>query len=191
MQIRKITVLGLAILVLALAPFSFAQFGSRTPHRLLGYYDPATGAFQPLHSAADAEAPAVTPTTGTLTMKYTITVDAVIPTNGVVGCGGEVTVSDSAGVFFERGSAIAKLVSGKTYTCSVIIHYSWPLASPTTDKIEFSADSDLLYGYQVTATNGTQVVVEPVTQRDSSGSVAPISVPANGASTTVNISATL
>ncbi len=47
MQIRKLTVLSLVILGLALAPFSFGQFASRTqtPHRVLGYYDPATGIF--------------------------------------------------------------------------------------------------------------------------------------------------
>jgi hypothetical protein len=192
MQIRKFAALAVVFAVLGLAPSSFGQIGAQThiANPVLGFYDPATGTFQPLLSN-QAEVPAVVPTTGTLTMKYTITVDATIPSHGVVSCTGTAGTNDGSNIFTESGTAIATLVSGKTYSCSVIIHYSWLLATPTTDKIGFSGSADLLYGLQVTASNGTAVVVQPVSQRHSSQSIAPISVPANGASTTVSINSTL
>jgi hypothetical protein len=65
MSIRR-TVLSLAVLGLGLAPFSFGQLASQarpSSQRVLGYFDPATGIFQPLHSAAEVDpATAVTET---------------------------------------------------------------------------------------------------------------------------------
>jgi hypothetical protein len=193
MIIRKMTLGILAVLALALGPVAFGQIGNQArPSNLqLGYYDPTTGVFQPLQAAPDAEAAAVAPTTGTLTMKYTITVDSTIPKNGVISCTGLAYVSESSGVWQEHGTGIATLASGKTYNCSVIIHYSWLLASASTDKISFTGGAQLLYGLQVTATNGTATVVQPVPQRESDPAIPPIKVPANGASTTVSISPTL
>jgi hypothetical protein len=193
MQIRKFTGFALSLLVLALAPLSFGQFATQhTPHRQLGYYDPATGAFEPLHPSPDAELPPVTPTTGTLVFKFTLTVDTALAKNSVVGCAAAASVSDSSGFYSdERGSAIATLVSGKTYSCTVTMHYSWLLASPTTDEITMTYGSTVEYGYEATASNGTGTVVEPVELRGSDQALAPIKVPASGASTTETIAMTL
>jgi len=194
MQIRKLTVLSLVVLGLALAPFSFGQFANqtRTPHRVLGYYDPATGTFSPVHQSESGVDPATATTeTGELIVKFTITVKATIPKNAVIGCSASADTGDAAGEYGERATAIATLVSGSTYTCSAIIHYSWLLATPTVDKISLTDSSTIDYGYQATATNGTAVTVQPVEARGSSSSITPISVPANGATTTVDVNVTL
>ena len=192
MLLRKMILPLLVVSVFALAPFTYGQFANHTPHRTLGYYDPATGAFEPLRPALDLEAPPVTPTTGTLILKLTLTVKSTIPKNAVIACGGNASVFDSSGFSAdEHGSSIAKLVSGTTYSCTVTLPYSWPLASPSTDKISLSYSASIDYGYQVTATNGTAIVVEPVSARDTSQSFGSISVPVNGATTTENISSTI
>jgi hypothetical protein len=193
MQIRKLTGFALPLILLALAPLSFGQFATQhTPHRHLGYYNPATGAFEPLHPSPDAELPPVTPTTGTLAFKFTLTVDTTMPKNSVVGCSATAEVSDSSGFYSdERGSAIATLVSGKTYSCTVTIHYSWLLVSPTTDEITMAYGSTVDYGYEATATNGTGTVVEPVELRSSDQPLTPIKVPASGAFTSIPVAMTL
>lgn len=177
-------VLFLALLLLGLAPFGFGQFGnqSRNSRRTLGYYDPATGAFEPLRPDMDADtAPLVAATTGTLVFKFTITVDSTVPNHGVVGCSADASVSDTSGFFAdEHGSAIATHTSGKTYSCTVTMPYSWTLASASTDKITLAVSADLIYGYEATATNGTGTVVQPVTQRVTDQSLGTIKVPTSG-----------
>jgi len=194
MLIRKLTAVSLFILGLALAPFSFGQFAKQaeTSHRVLGYYDPATGTFAPVRqSAAEVDAPASTTETGELIIKFTITVKSTIPKNGVIGCSASADTGDAAGQHDERATGIAILVSGSTFTCSAIIHYSWLLATPTTDKVSFTGSATIDYGYQVTATNGTAILVQPIQARGSTSSIPSISVPANGATTTVDVNVTL
>jgi hypothetical protein len=195
MQKRNVIVPLLILLALGLAPFSFGQLSNqaRTSHRTLGYYDPATGAFQPLRPAMDANAvPAVTATTGTLVFKFTITVDSAIPKNGVVGCAADTSISDSSGFYSdEHGSGVATLVSGKTYDCTVTIPYSWTLSSASTDKISITYTMTIDYGYQVTATNGTGTLVEPVNDRTTEQPFGEISVPTSGTTTTESISVTI
>jgi len=193
MHVRKM-ILSLAVLGLGLAPFSFGQFASQahSQKRVLGYYNPATGAFEPLHPAAEVEPATATAETGELIVKYTITVKSVIPKNGVIGCTSSAGTGDAAGTYGEHASAVATLVSGTTYTCSAIIHYSWLLDTPTTDPVEIEGTVTLDYGYQVTATNGTAIVVEPIEARSSDPSIPSLkSVPANGATTTVDVNVTL
>jgi hypothetical protein len=191
---RKLVVVSLFILGLALAPFSFGQFAKpvQTSHRVLGYYDPATATFSPVHqSEGEVEAPAATTETGELIIKFTITVKAAIPKNGVVGCTASADAGDAASAHDERATGVATLVSGSTYTCSAIIHYSWLLATPTTDKITLAGSATIDYGYQVTATNGAAILVQPIEARGSDTSIPSISVPANGATTTIDVNVTL
>jgi hypothetical protein len=199
MQIRRmipgrVLLSLLAVLVFGLGPFSYGQFASkaRPAQRTLGYYDPATGKFEPLASAQDSDAPPVVATTGTLVFKFTITVKSVIPKNSVIGCSADADVSDSSGFSAdEHGTGVAKLVSGDTYSCSVTIPYSWLLSSPTTDTIFLDTTADIAYGYEVTATNGSATTIEPVDDRVSTHSVPSIKVPATGATTTETITYTL
>jgi hypothetical protein len=194
MQKRNVIVPLLIVLALGLAPLSFGQ-ASQAPksHRTLGYYDPATGAFEPLRPEMDANAtPAVTATTGTLVIKFTITVDSAIPKNGVVGCEADTSITDSSGFYStERATGIATLVSGKTYDCTATIPYSWTLSSASTDKISITYTISIDYGYEVTATNGTATLVDPVVDRSNEQPFGEISVPATGTTTTESISVTI
>jgi hypothetical protein len=195
MNIRRM-LLSLAVLGLGLAPFSFGQLASParpSSQRVLGYFDPATGIFQPLlHTVAEPDTTTATTETGELIVKYTITVKSTIPKNGVIGCSAIASVSDAAGGHTERATGVATLVSGTTYTCSAIINYSWLLDTPTTDTVGIAGAVTLDYGYEATATNGTATVVELVESR---GSVPPDSslkaVPPNGTTTTIDVSVTL
>jgi hypothetical protein len=189
---KRSAIFSLAVvLILGFAIFAFAQRAAHSQGEL-GYYDHSTGTFTPLQqTASDAEPKATADTTGELIVKYTITVKSAIPKNGVVGCTIIAGVSDSTGAATEKATGVATLVSGTTYTCSAIINYSWPLSTPTTDKIGFTGTATIDYGYQVTAFNGTDTVVEPIEQRSSAPTIPEISVPANGATTTVDVSVTL
>jgi len=185
----------LAVLVLGLAPFSFGQLFSK-PHpanKTLGYYDPATGAFQPLPKATDAEEPAATVTGGTITFRLTINVKSTIPKNAVIACSGSASVlSDSSDLTFdEEGSAVATLVSGTQYLCIVKLPYSWTLSSAATDKVYLNYSASMDYGYEVTATNGSATIVQGVSARLTTHSIAPIDVPINGATTTNSITVTM
>jgi hypothetical protein len=193
MHFRK-TVLSLAVLGLGLAPFAFGQLASParpSSQRVLGYFDPASGVFEPIRPAAAEIDPAASTETGTLVVKYTITVKSTIPKNGVIGCTAGASTGDVAGEYDESASAIAT-GSGSSYTCSAIIHYSWLLNTPTTDQVLLSGSVTMVYGYQATASNGTSVVVQPIDARASSHYIPPLkSVPANGLTTTINVSVTL
>jgi hypothetical protein len=192
MQIQRMVLPLLVVLVLGLAPLSYGQFAPHQPsHRILGYYNPATGAFEPLRPAEDVDA-AVTATTGTLVFKLTITVKSTIPKNGVVGCSGEASVGDTSGrSYSEHGTGVGKLVSGTTYTCTVTLPYSWLLSAPASDKISLDYTANLNYGFQIAASNGADTAVEPLSARESDQGIPSISVPASGATTTEDISATL
>ena len=194
MHSRKLIVPLLLLLTLGLAQFGFSQvLQSHTPKRTLGYVNPVTGAFEPLRQVTvpDALTP-VTPTTGTLTFRFKITVKATIPANSVITCNANASVFEvsSGGVFEEEASALAT-GSGASWTCTAVIHYSWLLSTPGTDQVSFSTTTGLEYGFQVTATNGSQTLVVPVASRISSQPLSTIAVPATGASTTENISVTL
>jgi hypothetical protein len=194
MQTRRMMLPLVAIFVLGLAPLGYGQILTKphTSHRTLGYYDPATGAFEPLPSAEEAEAP-VTATTGTLVFKITINVKSAIPKNAVIGCTAGASVFDSTSGLSadESGSAVATLTSGTTYSCTVKLPYSWLLSSPTSDKVSLDFNTSLDYGYEVTATNGTATLVQPVGARLTTHTLAPINVPLTGATTTETISATM
>jgi hypothetical protein len=183
---------SLPLALLTLVPLAFGQLASqvRPANRTLGYYDPATGIFEPLRPLSDTE-PATTPTTGTLTFTFTISVKSAIPKNAVIGCEGDVSVSDPSLQATERGTGVAKLTSGTTYTCTAVIHYSWLLSTASSDKISLSYNSSIDYGFEVTASNGTGTVVTPIISRSSTQGIGDISVPANGASTAEDISITL
>jgi hypothetical protein len=193
MQMRKMTVLSLVVLALTLTPFSFGQLAkqAQTSHPVLGYYNPATGIFQPLHQSAEPDPATATTETGELIIKFTITVKSAIPTNGVVGCSADAATGDAAGEYEERATGVATLVSGTTYTCSAIIHYSWLLDTPTSDKISFTGGTTIDYGYEVTASNGSANVVAEIESRGSDVNIATIAVPADGATTSVDVKSTL
>jgi hypothetical protein len=195
MQKRSV-IISVAILVLGVASIGFAQFKSQANQRELGYYDRSTGSFIPLKSVAtqDGETPAATATTttGSLVFKFTITAKSAVPKNGVITCQVDATISDSSGFSSaEHASGVATLASGTTYDCTATINYSWSLASASTDKISYTTTTEIGYGYQITATNASGTVVEPAAERSATHNTVLISVPANGVTTTEDVTYTL
>jgi len=193
MSYRKSTAV-LFVLALALAQFGFGQIARPHAKRQLGYVNPITGQFEPLKQTVSPEAtPAVTPTTGTLTFHFKITLKSAPPANTVVSCTASATAIDvNSGQYFDEEASGIATGSGSSYTCNAVIHYSWLLSSPTTnDMINLSSSAAEEYGYQVTATNGSGTIVVPVESRLSLQPDSQIPVPASGASTTENISVTL
>jgi hypothetical protein len=192
MSIRR-TVLSLAVLGLGLAQFGFAQIASParpSSQRVLGYFDPATGIFRPLHASAEVDPATATTVTGELIVKYAITVKSAIPKNGVIGCSATAGVSDVLG-HTEHATAVAT-GSGSSYTCTVIINYSWLLDTPTTDSVGVAGEVTVNYGYEATASNGSGTVVTVVESRDSVPPDTELkAVPPSGTTTTVDVSVTL
>ena len=194
MQKRNVLLALVIVLFLVAAPLGFAQLGTQalTPHRTLGYYNSDTGLFEPLHPATQDLAEAtVTPTTGTLVYKFTITLKSPLPKNGLVICSAGGDVIETTYSADEQGFGIATLESGDTYACSVSMPYSWQLHSPTTDKIVLSYKAQTYEAIQLTAANGTGTTVITTAGRASSQTTAEIPVPANGATTTETVSVTL
>ena len=78
---------------------------------------------------------AATTVTGTLVFKFTITVDSPLPGVPQIYCTGIAAVNDtgSGAVITENATSINSSPSGSG-VCSVTIHYSWSLASQSTDK---------------------------------------------------------
>lgn len=194
MRIRRTTLLFLVVLVVGLAPLAFGQFAphSTLSHPELGFYDRETGAFTPLQPVAqDAEAlPPVAPTTGDFVFNITITLKSAIPKNGVIGCSAKANVNESSGFSSTESGFGLATGSGTTRTCSVTIPYSWLLTSASSDSVFLNYEAFIGEGVQINATNGTGNLVE-ITGRDSKQTLAPIKVPANGATTTETISMTL
>jgi len=200
MQMRKVTLLLLAVVVVGLAASAFGQFAKtqspfKAQHRELGYYDRQTGAFTPVKAEAtgDAESAATATVTGEFEFTITITLKTAVPKNGIVGCDADAAITDPVTElsYGESGSAVAT-VSGTTATCKVNIPYSWILGTPTTaDMVYLDYDATLIEGYEATATNGTGTIVEGIPLRTTSHDLTPIKLPASGATTTEAIAATL
>lgn len=125
---------------------------------------------------------ATTPTTGTYTIHFTITIASDIPTADAISCNSELEVTgDGVGTIVESAGALATR-SGSTATCTVTIPYSWTLETPATDKL-------LVSYFLLTPANGKTVNPAPV-RTSHLDSPATTGVPANGSTTTVTVSAT-
>jgi hypothetical protein len=142
--------------------------------------------------AQDAEnAAAPVPSTGKLVFTFTVTVSSTVPSHAVVVCTAFANINESGGQSIQQTAVgIATPSSGKA-TCTANMPYSWALATPSTDKVNLSYKVELIYGYQITASNGTAIVTTPVSGDKVSENLSSISVPANGATTNENVSATI
>ena len=151
--------------------------------------------FIPVKNAATQEsdtAAATTTVTGSLVFKFTITAKSPVPKNGVITCAADISIADTSGFTSEEhASGTGTLVSGTTYDCTATANYSWPLASASTDKINYIPTAEIGYGFQLNATNGSAAVVVPASERSATHNGVSISVPTTGTTTTVDLSFTL
>jgi hypothetical protein len=154
---------------------------------ILGYLDPQTGAFRPLAQTPatpeDEDALTATlPTTGTLVFTITVTIKPPLATGNTVTCVANASVSEGTippniFSFTELGSATAPGTTS-TRTCTVTINYSWPLLTPTTDKISLD----------IVVTAGTSIA-QPI--RSHTRNLLTIPVPASGKTTPLSAAVTL
>jgi len=133
--------------------------------------------------STSVEPQTTTPTTGTYVYNFTITLLSKIPASTKIACVGQVQItSDTAltGGVIATGTSLAT-ISGSAATCSVSISYAWNLGSPASDKfsriIQIAAPPQSVLG--TAPYHGTQIHL---------GNIA---VPANGSTTTENVSVTL
>jgi hypothetical protein len=145
-------------------------------------------------SAQDANSalPPVTPTTGKFVFTFTVTVSSTLPKNGVISCRGSASVNESSsGQNIQQDAhGIATVSTGKA-TCVATMPYSWNLATPTSDTVFLSYSVELADGFQVTATNGTAILVVPNSINKVNQNLKSIPVPLSGSTTNEAISATI
>lgn len=184
----KVSRIVLGIIVCALSSqLSWSQEASpASPHRVLGYFDFSTGAFRPVHQVEDFDSEtlaATTAQTGTITINFTVTIKSAIPAAAVVNCGVSANVTEvSAGgvnIIIESAS-VAATRTGNTAKCTVTIPYSWTVTNPATARLNLS------YTLSASKAGATGLL-----SRSSSGGIASIPVPANGATTTQTVNAVL
>ena len=151
---------------------------------ILGHYDPKTRVFRPLPQARDGavEPPPLTTVTGTITATITITlVSSGIANPGcVLTVGVQDAVSTGGPRSLSEASVVAATGTGSTRTCTVSVPYSWSLATQSSDFMQTS--------YEIT---GLPLLTAKPPDRTSV--LAPLdtrAVPANGTTTTLNISVT-
>ncbi len=137
MRITKLLLVCICFLIAAPAVWGQAANSPAKPG-ILGYLDPHTGAFRPLPLAIadDAEAPAATTFTGTVSLTITVTLKTTGITN--VTCIAEVAVLDGTTSFtsYAESDTVAGTGTGTTRTCKLSIPYSWSLTAQTTDNYE-------------------------------------------------------
>jgi hypothetical protein len=140
---------------------------------------------------AENAVPAVAASTGKFVFTFSVTVTSTVPKNGVVVCTAFASVSESTGQNIQQTAVgIATPSAGKA-TCTATMPYSWALASPSSDKVILSYKVELVYAYQVTASNGTSTDVQLVSGDKVNQNLASIPVPLNGSTTNENVSATI
>lgn len=156
------------------------------PHGALGYFDYSTGAFRPIVQMEDFDSNSVAatnPQTGTVVVNFTITIKSVFPATSPISCDVGAIVTDISGadinVITESGTAAATR-TGNTAKCTVTIPYSWAVSNPTTARLS------LTYALSMSKTGTTGLLI-----RGSSGGIASLPVPANGATTTQTVNAVL
>jgi len=140
---------------------------------------------------AENVAPPVAGTTGKFVFTFTVKVSSTVPNHGVVVCTAFANVNESSGQSIQQQAVGIATPSGGTATCTANMPYSWALASPGSDKVILSYKVELIYGYQITASNGTAIVTTPVSGDKVNANLASISVPPNGAATNENVAATI
>jgi hypothetical protein len=124
---------------------------------------------------------------GSFVFKITITIKSTNLGTDAIACSAGLSVIDENPTTFvltglwDEGAAVSTTRSGSTATCTVTIPYSWSLANGTTDTV------DLDYGIEVPAPPSSS----PLPSRFNSHTLPSMHVPANGATTTVTVAATI
>lgn len=152
--------------------------------RIFGYVDSKTGNFHALNRnllSEEARA-AITPTTGKFVVNVTIQVSSALPTNAVIACLVSAGVDDTTSGAFANVVVATATRSGNTATCKLNMPYSWSLANAAKDMVKLDLAVGAGTGKQGTNSFADESFTAPVMT---------IKVPANGATTTQNVTTTI
>jgi hypothetical protein len=181
----KLKLLFTAICLLGLVASGFAQnLETEKKTAVFGYMDPKTGLFHSLTRTplSAEEAAAITPTTGKFVFVVTITVSSALSTSAVIGCEVAGGVADLTTGEFTNIVAVTATRTGTTAKCTLTVPYSWDLATPAKDTVAFDLSVTASVGTFGSATFYDETFTAPgVTMK----------VPANGATTTQDITTTI
>ena len=179
------TALGAA---LALSASANAQFNHDAHKPVIGYQD-ENGTFHSM-DRAEPDAASLVTVTGTVTIKFIITVKTALPSGTKFYCGADlVALSESATspltptTYGEEAAA-----EGTSTACSVTVNYSWKI-NPTGAGVE-----NLLTGsYTVVAYNSSlPAVAAAVGSRVATGAITGLGkIPATSTTTPITIDVTL
>lgn len=120
---------------------------------------------------------------GKLVFNITITLATNIPTTTSVVCDTSARVLDDpsgGGNFLTEGGGVIATRSGSTATCTIVIPYSWPLVTGSTDMMTLSYSVGT-FGPLATST----------TTRNSSQGIGTFKIPAPGVTSTFTVKATI
>jgi hypothetical protein len=158
------------------------EAGPVSSHRVLGYFDRSTGAFRPIVQTEYFDSNSVaaaSPQTGSIVVNFTITIKSGVPATSLISCGVDAIVTEvTAGGanIIEENATVAATRTGNTAKCTVTVPYSWAISSPSAASLSLNFTLS-------TARVGTTGLLS----RISSGTIANIPVPANGATTTQTV----
>lgn len=134
-------------------------------------------------NAADLPPATTTPTTGKFVFNIKIDVNPGLPTTAKIGCSASLATADTATAdAFENDGVAVATRSGSTATCSITVPYGWFLATPTKDEVGI--------GVVIESETGT-LGTPPYQVGTSTQELILTAVPANGATTTENITTSI
>jgi hypothetical protein len=166
--------------------------------QIVSYLNPAINSFRLMNMsmAPIANAATVSVATGKIVTNFTITVASTAITSSIpIMCQVSLNVLDQnpmtfVSTFLSDAATAAASRNGSLATCAVTIPYSWPLSYRSTDKVSISwaviASADSISGANIELCGG-----QAVHSRCSSQSLGSIAIPANGATTTETVKATI
>lgn len=174
---------------LALAAFGSVNLLAQAPlHRP----SPADQSTQQKRTVSDETGNAATPTatTGTIVANFSIKLVTPVPSGYQVQCFLYATVTEENSSYtindeISDSAGVKATVSGSTATCSVKLPYSWYLSTASSDTANLTY---YLYIENASATNGTGEARSSSQYVPGAGA---IKIPANNATTTFSIAATL
>jgi hypothetical protein len=181
---KLVAILSMCALTLATLPLSGQQAPGALVRSVYGRMDPRLGVSPLLQQGAlqtEGEEPPLTTYTGKFVVNFTITISSGVPTSDTIGCDVDVIVIDATGDITDDLSVSATR-SGATATCTVTLPYSWSVTSST----------DTVYvAYDISAPPQPLVSTSTFPRRYSAHPISKITVPANGATTTYNVTPTI
>ncbi len=188
---KSLTILAVCVCLSAVSLPAWAQAANGTAaatthgRGILGYLDPQTGAFRPKRTqvSAPVDSTTVSITQGTFVVGLTVNVISSFPSGETYICSAISEVfEETSGLDFIDTASVAGTRSGNTVTCTVMIPYYWPLATPSQDTVNVS--------FSVIATGPASANGQPTRETDQT-IVASYPVPAQFKTTTFNLGAVL